>query len=306
MAIRQLSLTDFRNLEQTTLEFHPRLNLVCGANGSGKTSLLEALFVLCQAQSFRTHQLKRCIRHEREAFVLFGRFDDFKAGLSRDKQKIEIHIDDQVVKRRSELVRRSPVNIVNAGSFELIDGPPAKRRHFLDWCLFHVEQDYADHWVAFQHAMKQRNRLLRSQRDLHLLEYWDQHLCEPSLRIHRMRQQYATKVSALLNDFFAGLLEDIPVRLTYQPGWLRSDLELGEALKRDRDRDRRAGFTHSGIHRDDLKLAVDAGSVDQVLSRGQSKRLCLALVLAALKLVGEHSSRPLIFLIDDLTFRAGY
>ena len=93
MAIRQLSLTDFRNLKSTTLDFDKRINLVCGANGSGKTSLLEAVYVLCQARSFRTHQLKQCINHERSGFLLFGRFDGFRAGLSRNDRKIDIRVD---------------------------------------------------------------------------------------------------------------------------------------------------------------------------------------------------------------------
>ena len=299
MAIRQLSLTDFRNLAQTTLEFHPRLNLVTGANGSGKTSLLEAVFVLCQAQSFRTPQLKQCIRHDRDAFVLFGRFDGYKAGLSKARQNLEIHIDGEPVKRRSELVRRAPVNIVNAGSIELIDGPPIKRRRFLDWCLFHVEPDYADHWVAFQHALKQRNRLLRSQRDPHLLEYWDRHLAEPSGHLHRLRQRYASELAGLLDNDFSYLLEGLAVELSYQPGWSGS-ADLEEAWKRDRERDRRVGFTHSGIHRDDLRFTADGKPLGGVLSRGQSKRFCLALVFAALKLVGRYSHRQIILLIDDL------
>ena len=83
MTISQLSLTDFRNLRSTTLDFDPRFNLIAGENGSGKTSLLEAIYVLCQAHSFRTHQLKQCINHNKSNFLLFGRFSDFKAGLSK-------------------------------------------------------------------------------------------------------------------------------------------------------------------------------------------------------------------------------
>ncbi len=133
MAIRQLSLTDFRNLKSATLDFDRGLNLVSGDNGAGKTSLLEAIFVLCQARSFRSNQLRQCIRHDKSGFLLFGRFDGFKAGLARHDDKTEIRIDGEVIRRRSELVKRSPIQIVNADSFVLIDGSPAMRRAFLDW-----------------------------------------------------------------------------------------------------------------------------------------------------------------------------
>jgi DNA replication and repair protein RecF len=188
MAISQLSLTDFRNLKSTTLDLDRRFNLVSGDNGSGKTSLLEAIYVLCQAQSFRTHQLKQCIAHDKAGFLLFGRFEGYKAGVARHKDKLEIRINGETIRRRSELVKRSPINIVNADSFVLIDGAPARRRAFLDWCLFHVEPDYAEYWRLFQHALKQRNRLLKSRQDLKLLDYWDLQLVSPSNELARMRE----------------------------------------------------------------------------------------------------------------------
>jgi DNA replication and repair protein RecF len=299
MTIRQLSLTDFRNLRSTTLDFDAHFNLVVGNNGSGKTSLLEAIYVLCQGQSFRTHQLRQCICNQKASFLLFGKFEDFKAGLSRSAQKLDIHVNGESVKRRSELVSRVPVNIVNSDSFALIEGAPQKRRALLDWCLFHVEQGYADAWVEFRHALRQRNRLLKSRKDLKLLDYWDEHLVRPSLLIHRMRQQQSLDLERILADDLAGLLDGIPIEIEFQRGWPQGN-ELSESLAEQRQRDISSGFTNSGIHRDDLVLTSGGVRVNEVLSRGQSKRLCLALLLAALKLVGEKSGKRIMLLIDDL------
>ena len=90
MSIRQLSLTDFRNLRSTTLDFDADVNLISGENGSGKTSLLESIYVLCQADSFRSHQLRQCVCHGKSGFLLFGRFTDFKAGLSKTDKKLDL------------------------------------------------------------------------------------------------------------------------------------------------------------------------------------------------------------------------
>ena len=229
MAISQLSLTDFRNLDSTTLELDPRLNLVCGANGSGKTSLLEAVHVLCQAQSFRTHQLRQCIAHERDGFLLFGRFGDFKAGIARNQKKLEIRIDGETIDRRSDLVRLAPVNIVNSDSFVLLDGAPARRRAFIDWCLFHVKPSYVENWRKFQHALKQRNRLLKSRSDLQLLDYWDQHLVEPSMEISRMRAEYSRKLRDIVSQRYQGLLHGLALDIEYRRGWEQS-LALQESL----------------------------------------------------------------------------
>ncbi len=299
MAISQLSLTDFRNLRSTTLDFNSGFNFISGDNGSGKTSLLEAIYVLCQAHSFRTHQLKQCINHDKSGFLIFGRFDDHKAGLAKNDKKLEIHVDGQSIKRRSELVRMTPINIVNADSFVLLDGAPQKRRAFIDWCMFHVEPGYAEQWRLFQHALRQRNRLLKSRQDIKLLDYWDQHLIEPSLSLRTMRSDYCKKLQGIVEVELCEILSGISLELVYQQGW-PDDLSLEDAIKSNRERDIRSGFTNAGIHRDDLRFMSQGRNASEILSRGQSKRLCLALLLAALKVVSKSRQNRIILLIDDL------
>jgi DNA replication and repair protein RecF len=299
MAISQLSLTDFRNLNSTTLDFNSRFNFISGDNGSGKTSLLEAIYVLCQAHSFRTHQLKQCINHDKSGFLLFGRFNDHKAGLAKNNKRLEIHVDGESIKRRSELVRKTPINIVNADSFLLLDGAPQKRRAFIDWCMFHVEPGYAEQWRLFQHALRQRNRLLKSRQDIKLLDYWDQHLIEPSLSLNTMRREYCKKLQAIVEVELCEILSGISPELVYQQGWA-DDLSLADAIKTNRERDIRSGFTNAGIHRGDLKFMSQGRNASEILSRGQSKRLCLALLLAALKVVSKSRQNRIILLIDDL------
>jgi DNA replication and repair protein RecF len=299
MTIRQLSLTDFRNLASTTLDFHPEVNLVYGENGSGKTSLLEAIHVVCQAQSFRSHQLRPCVRHERDGFLLFGRFDSFKAGISNAGKKLQIRIDGENIGRRSDLVRRAPINVVNADTFQLIEGSPQRRRRFLDWCLFHVEHDYTEHWVAYQHALRQRNRLLKSRRYLQLLDYWDEHLARPAEIIAAMRRDYCEQIARLLRSELAELVDDLAIELTYQNSWSREQ-GLRVSLESLRQKDLRLGYTSAGLHRDDIRLTTSAQSCAEVLSRGQAKRLCVALIVAVLSIVARHRSEPIILLVDDL------
>ena len=168
MSIHQLKLTDFRNLVNTTLDFHPSLNVIYGDNGSGKTSLLEAIYALCQANSFRQHYFKKCIQHGKDQFLLFGHFTEYKVGLAKSDDKLEIRVNGQSIKRRSQLVSKTPINIINSDSISLITGSPEKRRQYVDWCLFHLEQTYIENWVCFRHALRQRNKLLKISLNKHL------------------------------------------------------------------------------------------------------------------------------------------
>jgi DNA replication and repair protein RecF len=165
--------------------------------------------------------------------------------------------------------------------------------------LFHVEHSYVDVWVEFRHALRQRNRLLKMRRDLKLLDYWDQHLLAPSIRLHQMRLRQCDELRQILDKDFADLLADIPISLDYRRGWPEG-VELEESVVAQRKRDIHSGFTNSGIHRDDLLITSRGVKATEVLSRGQSKRLCLALLMASLKLVGQKTGKRIILLIDDL------
>ena len=299
MTISQLSLTDFRNLKSTTIDFHPDINIIVGDNGSGKTSLLESIYIICQAQSFRTHQLKQCIEHSQNQFLLFARFKDYKAGLSKSVNKFEIRVNGEIVGKRSLLVSKTPINIFNTDTFELIKGTPKERRFYLDWCLFHVEQSYAEIWRLFKHALKQRNSLLKSRKNLNLLSYWDDYLIGPSVDISSLRETYCFLLSKIISNYLVELLPDIQVSFEYQRGWSR-ELELKEVLDSNRNKDIQLGYTSSGIHRDNIQINVDGLPAAQVLSRGQLKRLCIALQMSALQIVREKSRKTIILLIDDL------
>ena len=300
MSLRQFSLTDFRNLDSTTLDFHPRTNLIYGENGSGKTSLLEAIHINCQAQSFRQHQLKKCIKHGSDRFLLFAKFDGYKAGLSRSNNRLEIRVNGEAINRQSELARLTPVKVFNAETFQLLVGPPDIRRKYLDWCLFHVEQSYGQNWLKLRHALRQRNKLLKDRRDLHLLDYWDDFLAEPSHVLGDLRKDYCDRISRLMLRDLSELFEDMDITVEYQAGWDKA-LGLLKTLKENKQKDIRNGFTGQGVHRDNINILSNGRPVKDVLSRGQLKRLTIVLLIAALKIVAKPKEYPIILLVDDLT-----
>ena len=299
MTISQLSLTNFRGLKSSTLDFHSHLNLISGDNGSGKTSLLEAVNVISQACSFRTHRLKQCISHSHHQLLLFAKFKTHKVGLAKSKIKLDIKINGESISKRSDLVRKVPTGIINTDSFNVITGAPMLRRNLLDWCLFHVEPEFVTLHTQFKHALKQRNAILKSRKDLNTLDYWDSYLIEPSLLIMDLRQKYSNIIAGMLKNNLGELLGKIKLCFEYEQGW-QLNQELADSLKTSRDRDIKKGFTNFGIHRDNIKIMTNGLPVVQVLSRGQLKRICIALQIILLGIVKERTNKTPILLVDDL------
>jgi DNA replication and repair protein RecF len=293
MTISQLSLTNFRGLKSTTLNFHPHINLVTGDNGTGKTSLLESINVIVQASSFQTHRLRNCISHCDLQFLLFAKFDSYKVGLSKSHTKLDIKINGEVVKKRSVLVKKTPASIINADSFQLITGSPSLRRSFM-------EHEYAAYFSQAKYALKQRNTILKSRKDIYLVDYWDKHLIEPSLVISELRKKYSIIIASMLNNELEDLLGDVKLDIDYEQGW-SVGIKLEDSMKESRKRDIKSGFTNCGIHRDNIKLSTNGIAITEVLSRGQLKRVCIALHIVRLKIVKSYTDKNVILLVDDIS-----
>lgn len=299
MAIRQLSLNDFRNLTSTTLDLDENLNVFTGLNASGKTNLLEALHIICQGRSFKTHTINHCIKHNKKSFLIFSLFEDYKAGISRTTKKTTIRINNENIYKVSLLAKRTPVKIINSNSFDLILGTPAIKREFIDWCLFHVEHKYQSIWSDYKHSLKQRNSLLKQRKNYSELNYWDNKLSVLGHNIFDLRKKYIESIQQIINKQFSEVLCKTPLDIIYKPGWDISKTIL-DNLKETHLKDKKYGFTQCGIHRDDIKILSEGHDIQHVLSRGQIKKIAIVLLLAQIFLVQEYKESKLIILIDDI------
>ncbi len=299
MAIRQISLSNFRNLKPVRLNFDSRFNLIQGTNASGKTSLLEAISFLCEGRSFRTHLADTCIQHSQKDFLLFAQFDHYKVGFSRSEHGTTIRLDDETIRSLSKLARMTPVRVIDSQIYQLICGSPQQKRIFMDWLLFHVEHQFHDIWSRHRHILKQRNALLKQKNDLAQLDHWDDLLTEYADKIHQLRKKWIGRIQNQIQHYLNTSLHDMNIQIDYKPGW-KIDQGLKQELKQKRSKDIRYGFTSVGSHRDDLRITSSGLPAHQILSRGQIKRLCVYLYLAQIRIVDEYRSTTTILLIDDL------
>ncbi|HDL7412797.1 TPA: DNA replication and repair protein RecF, partial [Yersinia enterocolitica] len=151
MALTRLLIKDFRNIESADLALASGFNFLVGPNGSGKTSVLEAIYTLGHGRAFRSLQAGRVIRHECAEFVLHGRVDanerESSVGLSKSRQgDTKVRIDGTDGHKVAELAQLLPMQLITPEGFTLLNGGPKFRRAFLDWGCFHNEPGFFMAW----------------------------------------------------------------------------------------------------------------------------------------------------------------
>jgi DNA replication and repair protein RecF len=306
MSLGRLAVTDFRNIESVDLRPASKFNFVEGCNGSGKTSLLEAIHVLAMGRSFRTRKFHSIIRSEQPLFALFAEFVQhdapFKIGITREQPgKSLVKLNGKLVVSAAELAQALPLQVINAQSFLLLEGGPAERRHFLDWMVFHVKHGYRQVWSDYSRCLKQRNSILRSGTVDRADQWvWDEALCRLASQIDEMRSEVIDRFLPQLSLFLenCGFIDAHVFRLEYLRGWKAGLLQ--EELHDTRDRDLRLGFTGVGPHKADIKIRLGGRDVAELLSRGQQKSLITAMYMAQLNIFKMENDSHCVLLIDDL------
>jgi DNA replication and repair protein RecF len=313
MRVTRLELTNLRRFEAAQLAPGPGLNLITGANGAGKTSVLEALHLMAYGRSFRGRVHDGLVRQGAPALEVFVEWQStgaglaerdgvrHRAGLRHSGQAWEGRLDGASVEHLGQLCAALAVVTVEPGSHTLIMGGAETRRRFVDWGLFHVEPDFLPLWRRYARALKQRNALLkRGVRDGQL-DAWEQELATSGEPLTRSRERYLEQLQPVLEQVLDALLPAAGAsRIVFQPGWRQEDLALADALLLSRDRDLAAGHTTVGPHRADWQLAQAGIPGRNALSRGQAKLTALSALLAQAE---HHASLrgdwPVIAL-DDL------
>ncbi|PCI50138.1 MAG: DNA replication/repair protein RecF [Thalassobium sp.] len=304
MPIRQLQISGVRNLQPLTITPHSGVNFIYGENGSGKTSILEAIAVMAAGKSFRTSQLKHVMSHDADRMELRMSVEDLHRGeceLDSLRLKGGGHLLKQngsVLTSQAEAAHWLPVQIIEPNTFKLLAGSPEERRQFIDWGVFHVEHGFMDQWKTFRKQLKQRNAVLK-QKESEWLSVWNAGFVESALTIDKHRRDYLKRFKPEFERILTALDPDVDVTLAYFPGWDK-DSELSDVLTRQQERDLALGYTQSGPHRAELRIKCDKQPAAEILSRGQQKTVVAALKIAQGSLFQQESDRRTIYLVDDL------
>ncbi|WP_413726184.1 DNA replication/repair protein RecF [Sodalis sp. RH16] len=306
MALSRLLIRDFRNIESADLAPAADFNFLVGANGSGKTSVLEAIYTLGHGRAFRSLQVGRVIRHEQPEFMLHGRIDGMgsdsrqtSVGLSKNRLgDNRVRIDGSDGHKVAELAQLLPMQLITPEGFTLLNGGPKYRRAFMDWGCFHNEPGFFTAWSNLKRLLKQRNAALRQVSRYAQLRAWDQELIPLAALISRWRALYSEAIAVDITATCALFLPEFKLDFSFQRGWDRES-DYGDLLERQFERDRALTYTASGPHKADFRIRAEGVPVEDLLSRGQLKLLMCALRLAQGEFLTRQSGRQCLYLIDD-------
>lgn len=302
MFLAQLRAENFRLFQRLSLRPHPRLNLFVGPNAAGKTSLLEIIYCLGRAKSFRGNSPAELAGTAAKHWIAAGHIanpdqPEVPLGVRWIGGQTEVRFAGAHA-AAAELVRAFPVQILEPGMHRLLQDGPGYRRSFLDWGVFHVEHSFHQTWRRYQRALRQRNQALRGRGSDSEVRSWDAELVGSGLELDRLRREHVAEITPATGALIKDLLGIKDWQLELRPGW-NAEAGFEQRLRSQLARDRRMGMTVEGPHRAELLIRLDEHSVKNRISRGQQKLLIAALLLAQSALVHARTGKPPALLVDD-------
>lgn len=309
MILRQLSILQYKNIQQADLTFSPKMNCFIGQNGEGKTNLLDAIYFLslCKSATGGTDSL--CIQHEADFAVLQGHYEhedgsgeDIYLGMKRGVKK-QLKRNKKPYARLAEHIGLIPLVMVSPLDSLLITGGSEERRRFMDVVISQTDRRYMDALMNYNKALLQRNALLKMEEpgpDLELLALWEEEMARYGQVVYEARRAYVEEFTPVFQENYAMISNDRErVGLKYVSHAQRGPLL--DIIRRDRDKDFVMGYSLHGIHKDDLEMTLGDYPIKREGSQGQNKTYLIALKLAQFNFLKRTGSRttPLL-LLDDI------
>ena len=312
MFLHNLEIKQFRCFNNKNFQFNKQFSIIIGDNGSGKTSLAEAIHYLCYMKSFRCSTVSDLICHNFDSFFLKGNFttieknsDDLIHSIQvgyTDKKKV-IKLDDKVVTTYKEIFNLFQVITLLEDDIYLVRGNPLARRTFIDQAALFINPSYLDTYRKFKNIIQNRNALLHSQ-NIDMLEFdiWTEKLWESSLIVQKCRKDVLSTIQKTINSIIGRYFENIyEVIIDYESSYIVPDecyVDFKRKISALFMQERVLKRSVFGAHLDDFKISIKGQDARFFASRGQQKLISLLFKLSLIELTSNSSFRPII-IIDD-------
>lgn len=326
LGIASLAIRNLRNVERADLAALPRFTVLSGHNGQGKTTILEAIYLVCTSKSFRTTKLAEVIAHGTPAASVRatlvetsalprseGRAPDTATGrpaeetreqvLGLEGSRRKVTLDGKRPPSLASYAVKSPVVVFHPGELTLSSGPAGKRRTLLDRVALFVDATSTDHLQRYTEASRARQRLLEMRGpSAPGLEAFEKLMAAHGSAVGRARAEATRRLGGELVRAFGRITREIrPLDARYEPGGPDDEASLERLLAADRERDRRRGSAGAGPHRDDLELRLGGHDVRSDASQGEHRAVTMALKMAELSCIAEARGVQPLLLLDDVS-----
>lgn len=303
MNIDLLRVSNLRCFEQAELAPVRGINWLVGANGAGKTTILEAAYILSHGRTFRSGGRSTPRRHGARAYTIHAavscREASHRLGLSREDDHWQARLDGTDLATLGPLFAVCPVVCFGPESASLMLGAADERRGFLDWTVFHVEHDSLATWRRWRRALRQRNALLRDNAPDALFEPWERELGVVAQQIHQIRGTCIASLDPYITEEAHRLIPELgEAGLRYRAGWNEEE-GLASQLAQSRASDRERGFTQAGAHRADWTLVFANIARREHLSRGQAKAAAMVCAMAQTRWLADRLGEYPLLCLDD-------
>ncbi|MFM7839093.1 MAG: DNA replication/repair protein RecF, partial [Chitinophagaceae bacterium] len=308
LRIRSISLFQFRNYSSRECHFTDRLVGFCGANGVGKTTLLDAIYYSCFTRSYFTKSDALLVQNGQKGFRLQtelecqGKSHQLTV-LLRENGKKEVYLDQELIPRLSQYVGKFPAVMVCPDDSRLISGSSEERRTYLDVLFSQLDSEYLQQLVVYQKVMQQRNAFLKmvahsGNYDAILLDSFDDQLIRSGSQLYAKRNLYLQELIPAIRQHYQYISGSAAaIDIDYQSALHQK--EFANILRNNRKKDLLLQRTEQGLHRDDLLFSWEGLPFKNTCSQGQRKSLLFACKLAEYDCLSTHKGFAPLLLLDD-------
>ncbi len=309
MVVDCLRISSFRNIAFAEIDLGSRMNCFTGRNGAGKTSVLEALYVISRGRTFRSASLDAVIQvGNTECAVGISGNDTSQRSLAVVFRKGHrssplVEVDARKVQKQSQVAAVLPIQLITPDCGDLVLHGPPIRRQYIDWGVFHVKQTYHQLRRDYNNTLRQRNVWLKSVLGdaERARDPWIELLSQQASEIDQARRQYCFELEPIVSKYIDRFGIGRRIEFEYVRGWSGEDSEnLAATLRRTEKSTLSGAITRVGPHRADFRIAVDGLPANQQLSRGQAKLVAIAMKLGQAAHLNAEGAQKTIVLFDEL------
>ena len=311
MILEKLSLINYKNIREATLDLSPKINCMIGSNGVGKTNILDAVYFLSFCHSASNPIDSTIIRHSEDFLMLEGTYHSslltshssttISCGMKRGTKK-HFRRDKKEYRRLSEHIGLIPLVMVSPSDTLLIDGGSEERRRLMDMVISQYDHTYMESVNRYNKALQQRNTMLKQETepDTEVISLWEEQMAVEGERIYQRRDAFVRELTPIFQHYYeriSGNREQVAIE--YISHCQRGPLL--EVIQRDRAKDRIMGYSLHGVHRDDLVFTLGGHPIRREGSQGQHKTFVVALKLAQFDFLRRtNGGNTPILLLDDI------